>query len=84
MGRSRSPPGIASDRYLNPLSVGLVAGGALHFHDSAASALAIVPSLLGMGLGTVIREHISATAFRRWFLLFLVLLGLELVIRPLI
>lgn len=66
------------------LAVGLAAGGALHFRDSAASALAIVPSLLGMGLGTLIREHISATAFRRWFLLFLVFLGLELVIRPLI
>lgn len=66
------------------LAVGLVAGGAFHFHDGAASALAVVPSLLGMGLGTVIRKHISATVFRRWFLLFLVLLGLELVIRPLI
>jgi len=34
--------------------------------------------------GTVIRGRISAATFRRWFLVCLVLLGLELVIRPLV
>jgi uncharacterized membrane protein YfcA len=66
------------------LAVGLVEGGAFSFRNSATSAMAIIPSLLGMGLGTLIRKHISAISFRRWFLSFLVLLGLELVIRPLL
>jgi hypothetical protein len=66
------------------LGVGLARGRAFHFEYIALSALAIVPSLLGMWLGTVIRGRISAAMFRRWFLCFLVLLGLELMLRPLV
>jgi uncharacterized membrane protein YfcA len=35
-----------------------------------------------MWVGTGIRERISAATFRRWFLIFLIILGLELTIRP--
>jgi uncharacterized membrane protein YfcA len=66
------------------LAVGLAGGGAFHLENVAASALAIVPSLLGMWVGTVVRGRISAATFRRGFLCCLVLLGIELIIRPLI
>jgi uncharacterized protein len=66
------------------LAIGLARGGAFHLDNIAASALAILPSLLGMWLGTVIRGRISGATFRRWFLCCLVLLGLELVVRPLL
>jgi uncharacterized membrane protein YfcA len=46
------------------------------------SALAVIPSLLGTWVGTTVRERISAATFRRWFLIFLAILGLELVVRP--
>jgi uncharacterized membrane protein YfcA len=64
------------------LAAGLARGGALHLGNITLSALAVIPSLLGMWVGTAIRERISATTFRRWFLIFLAILGLELVVRP--
>lgn len=66
------------------LAIGLVGGGALHVEHIAGSALAIVPAMLGMWLGTAIRTRISPAAFRRGFLICLVLLGLELIVRPLV
>jgi uncharacterized protein len=66
------------------LGAGLIRGGAFHLANLAGSGLAVVPSLLGMWLGTLIRGRITGPAFRRWFLICLVLLGLELLIRPLI
>ncbi len=65
------------------LAAGLARGGAFHFGNTTLSALAIIPSLLGMWVGTTVRERISAATFRRWFLIFLAILGLELVVRPL-
>jgi len=56
--------------------------GAFHFGNITLSALAVIPSLLGMWVGTAVRERISAATFRRWFLIFLAILGLELVVRP--
>jgi uncharacterized membrane protein YfcA len=64
------------------LAVGLAGGGAFHLGDVALSALAIAPALLGMWLGQSIRQHISPEAFRRGFLICLLLLGLELSVRP--
>jgi uncharacterized protein len=66
------------------LAIGLEVGGAFRLDDIAASAHAILPSLLGMWLGTVVRGRISGATFRRGFLCCLVLLGLELVIRSLV
>jgi uncharacterized membrane protein YfcA len=65
------------------LAIGLGVGGAFHREDIAASALALLPSLLGMWLGTLVRKRISGATFRRGFLCCLALLGLELIIRPL-
>lgn len=64
------------------LAAGLARGGAFHLGNITLSVLAVIPSLLGMWVGTTVRERISAATFRRWFLIFLVMLGLELVVRP--
>jgi uncharacterized membrane protein YfcA len=37
------------------------------------SSLAVLPALLGMWLGQVLRQKISPAPFRRWFLIFLIL-----------
>jgi uncharacterized membrane protein YfcA len=66
------------------LAIALARGGAFHFGSIATSALAIVPALMGMWFGQWIRRHIAAATFRRWFLICLVLLGLELTIRSLL
>lgn len=65
------------------LAAVLARGGAFHLGNITLSALAVIPSLLGMRIGTVVRERISAATFRYWFLIFLAILGLELVVRPL-
>jgi hypothetical protein len=64
------------------LAAGLARGGAFHLGNITLSVLAVIPSLLGMWVGTTVRERISAATFRRWFLIFLAVLGLELVVRP--
>jgi uncharacterized protein len=55
--------------------------GAFHLHGLAMSSLAVAPALLGMWLGQVVRSRISATTFRRWFLVCLLLLGAELILK---
>ena len=65
------------------LTTGLLVHGAFGVQQLGLSALAIVPALAGMWLGQKIRGRISARAFRLCFLAFLVLLGIELVARPL-
>lgn len=65
------------------LTTGLMLHGAFGVQQLGLSALAVVPSLAGMWLGQVIRQRISAGVFRACFLGFLLLLGLELVLRPL-
>lgn len=66
------------------LAAGLGARGALTLGDLAMSALAIAPTLAGMAAGQAIRSRISPTAFRRGFLLCLLLLGIEMAARPLL
>jgi hypothetical protein len=46
------------------------------------STLALVPALVGMWLGQIVRRRISPKRFRQFFLSFLLLLGLELASRP--
>lgn len=65
------------------LTFGLVLHGAFGIQQLGLSAVAVLPALLGMWLGQVIRQRISARVFRACFLGFLLLLGLELVLRPL-
>ncbi|CDX62789.1 conserved membrane hypothetical protein [Mesorhizobium plurifarium] len=64
------------------LAAGLARGGAFHLGNVTLSALAVIPSLLGMWVGTAVRERISAAIFRRWFLILLAILGLELAVHP--
>jgi len=66
------------------LTAGLVLHGAFGIQQLGLSALAVLPALLGMWLGQVIRQRISARVFRGCFLGFLLLLGLELALRPLL
>ncbi|MET4607613.1 putative membrane protein YfcA [Bradyrhizobium sp. JR4.1] len=65
------------------LAAGLARGGAFHLGNVTLSALAVIPALLGMQVGTIVRERISAATFRRWFLILLAVLGLELAVHPL-
>ncbi len=65
------------------LTTGLLVHGAFGIPQLGLSALAILPALAGMWLGQAIRGRISARAFRFCFLGFLLLLGVELVARPL-
>lgn len=61
------------------LAAGLMAHGAFRLDQWGLSVLAIVPALAGMWAGQKVRTRISPQRFRQCFLLFLVLLGLELV-----
>ncbi|PTE10023.1 sulfite exporter TauE/SafE family protein [Mesorhizobium helmanticense] len=64
------------------LAAGLGSHGAFRVEHMALSSLAVVPALLGMWLGQLLRQRISPATFRRWFLILLMLLGLELLARP--
>ncbi len=64
------------------LVLGLASHGAFEAGHLAMSSLAVLPALLGMWLGQVLRRKISPATFRRWFLIFLILLGAELLLRP--
>lgn len=66
------------------LALGLADGGALATDGLLASAMALAPAVIGMVLGQRIRAAISARTFRRWFLLCLLGLGAQLVLRALV
>ncbi|WP_435657623.1 sulfite exporter TauE/SafE family protein [Brucella pituitosa] len=65
------------------LALGLGVQGALVFDQLAISTMAIVPALAGMWAGQIIRRKVSPVMFRRGFLICLLLLGLEMLLRPL-
>lgn len=65
------------------LAAGLAARGVFRTENLALSALAVLPALAGMWFGQVLRGRISQVLFRRIFLLGLLLLGLEMTLRPL-
>lgn len=64
------------------LAAGLARGGAFHFGNVSLSILAIIPALLGMWTGTLIRKRISVKTFRLCFFIFIAVLGLGLAIHP--
>jgi uncharacterized membrane protein YfcA len=66
------------------LAAGLVWQGALQLDGLAVSTLALLPALLGMWLGQAIRKRVSPQTFRRWFLVCLLLLGIELVVKSIV
>lgn len=63
------------------LAVGLGAHSAIDRDILSLSSLAILPALAGMWAGQRIRNKISPPAFRRGFLICLLLLGLEMLSR---
>ena len=63
------------------LAVGLTWRGAFQLDSLVLSSLAIVPAMAGMWCGQAIRQKVSPTTFRRWFLICLLLLGIELTLR---
>ncbi|MPS69829.1 MULTISPECIES: sulfite exporter TauE/SafE family protein [Novosphingobium] len=66
------------------LAVGLFWHGAAPVGNLLISMLAVIPALLGMAAGQVLRIRISPPLFRRLFLLFLLLLGLEMALHGLL
>lgn len=65
------------------LAIGLFWHGAFPIGNLPTSTLALVPALLGMVAGQWIRTRISPQLFRRLFLIFLLLLGLEMAVHSL-
>jgi uncharacterized membrane protein YfcA len=65
------------------LAVGLLRVDAWHAGSIWASLLALVPALIGMQAGTVLRQRIAAATFRRVFFAGLLLLGIYLVVERL-
>lgn len=66
------------------LAVGLFWHGAAPAGNLLTSTLAVIPALVGMAAGQVIRTRISPRLFRRIFLIFLLLLGLEMALQGLL
>lgn len=56
----------------------LVERGALDAASAGVSALALVPTLLGMAAGAWLRSRVSEAAFRRWVWVGMIVLGLNL------
>lgn len=66
------------------LAAGLAWRGAYQVEGMTLSLLAIIPALVGMWAGQLIRRAVSAATFRRWFLVALALLGGEMMLRGLL
>ena len=64
------------------LATGLYLHDAFRVEQFSLSLLSIVPAVAGMWLGQKVRARISARRFRQCFLLFLMVLGIELISRP--
>lgn len=63
------------------LAAGLIWRGAFQVDNLALSALALIPALAGMWAGQIIRNRVSPQTFRRWFLVALLILGTEMMVR---
>lgn len=66
------------------LAVGLGTHGVFQITHLTLSALAVIPALCGMWAGQCVRKRISPVAFRRGFLICLLLLGCEMATRSLL
>lgn len=66
------------------LALGLAGRGAYGTDDLVLSAFAVLPALAGMWAGQKLRARIAPATFRRWFLACLLLLGTEMLLRPLL
>lgn len=65
------------------LAVGLAGHQAYRIDDLLLSGLLVLPALAGMWAGQMLRNRISPPTFRRWFLICLLLLGVQMLLRPL-
>jgi uncharacterized membrane protein YfcA len=63
------------------LAAALAAVGKYELVAAGNSLLAVVPALLGMHLGRLVRDKLSPERFRRWFFIGLVALGLYMLLR---
>jgi uncharacterized protein len=66
------------------LAASLAVRGAFQLDGFAMSSLAVAPALLGMWFGQAVTSRISAKTFRQWFLLCLLLLGAELILKSIL
>jgi len=66
------------------LAVGLYANGRYSGAAAGASLLMLLPALLGMQLGQMLRDRLSPALFRKCFLASLVLLGLHMIAQELL
>lgn len=64
------------------LAIGLSSHQAYSGDILLISLAAVLPALAGMGLGQLFRHKISPERFRLWFLVGLMLLGAEMLVRP--
>lgn len=64
------------------LATGLGTRGAFTLQGVGVSALAVLPALVGMWAGKKLRTRIDPSVFRQLFLVSLLLLGLEMALRP--
>jgi uncharacterized membrane protein YfcA len=66
------------------LAAGLAGHGAFPLATAGVSLLALAPALAGMAVGQWLRLKVRPEVFRRWFFLGLLVLGLDLALRPLL
>ena len=66
-----------------PLAAAYVRHGVLTVETGALSALACIPSFVGLAVGQWLRDRINQETFRKFLLLFLFLTGLNLIRRAL-
>ncbi len=64
-----------------PYVVGHLRNGVLNFETAQLSLLALIPTLIGLGIGQAIQDRLNQTVFRRVVLAILLLMTLNLVRR---
>ena len=66
------------------LAAGLYFNGRYSSGDLGLSVLMLLPALVGMAVGTYVRQKLSPVLFRKLFLISLILLGTHMVLRELL
>ena len=66
------------------LAAALALTGKYQLAAAGSSALAVLPALAGMFVGQRVRDRLHPDAFRRWFFIGLVLLGIYMLVRALL
>jgi hypothetical protein len=66
------------------LTVAHIGSGVLNAQTAPASALLVIPAMVGMWLGFRAQDRLDAARFRRWTLILLLLTGLNLIRRALV